>query len=128
MPELNLQIIPINLLEPYKMTVSENVLFTTFNNLEDAELSTNEFSFYIAVAAVYSSKIEGEAIELDSYIKLKRFNIEFQPDHTRKIDDLYLACQFASENKPDKDTFALMHMLLAKHIVSTNWLGAYIGA
>ena len=76
-------------------------------------------------ASVYSSKIEGEAIDLDSYIKHKRFNIEFQPDYTRKIDDLYLAYQFASENRLDKDTFAQMHAILAKHIVATNWLGKF---
>ncbi len=121
----DLQIIPTDLLEQYKVAVSEETLITAFNRLEDAELSTDEFSFYTSVASVYSSKIEGEAIELDSYIKHKRFHIEFQPDYTRKIDDLYLAYQFASENRPNKETFAEMHTLLAKHIVSTNWLGKF---
>lgn len=121
----DLQIIPSDLFEQYKEAVSEDTLSTSFNQLEDAELSTDEFSFYTSVASVYSSKIEGESIELDSYIKHKRFHIEFQPDYTRKIDDLYLAYQFASENKPDKETFAEMHILLARHIVSTNWLGKY---
>jgi len=121
----DLHIIPTDLLDQYKDVVSEEALFTAFNQLEDAELSTTEFSFYTSVASVYSSKIEGEHIELDSYIKHKRFNIEFQPDYTRKIDDLYLAYQFASDNKPNKNTFEEMHTLLAKHIVSTSWLGRY---
>jgi len=121
----DLQIIPTGLLEQYKRIVSEEALFTSFNQLEDAELSTTEFSFYTSVASVYSSKIEGEAIELDSYIKHKRFHIEFQPDYTRKVDDLYLAYQFASENRPDKKTFAEMHTLLSRHILSTNWLGKF---
>ncbi|SEA65527.1 Fic family protein [Pedobacter hartonius] len=120
-----LHIIPTDLLEQYKATISDNLLSTAFERLEDAELSTAEFSFYTSVASVYSSKIEGEPIELDSYIKHKRFNIEFQPDYTRKIDDLYLAYQFASENKPEKETFAKTHTILAKHIVSTNWLGKF---
>jgi len=121
----DLHIIPTDLLDQYKDVVSEEALLTAFNQLEDAELSTTEFSFYTSVASVYSSKIEGEAIELDSYIKHKRFNIEFQPDYTRKIDDLYLAYQFASQNRPGKETFAQMHMILARHIVSTNWLGKF---
>jgi len=125
MQAIDLQIIPSDLLEQYKEDVEEKALFTAFDQLEDAELSTTEFSFYTSVASVYSSKIEGEAIELDSYIKHKRFNIEFQPDFTRKIDDLYLAYQFASENRPDKNTFAKMHTLLAKHIVSDHWLGKF---
>lgn len=123
MGTINLQLIPKVLYEQYKKIVSENALLKSFNKLEDAPLSTDDFNFNHAVASVYSSKIEGESIELDSYIKHKRFHIEFQPDYTRKIDDLYLAYQFASENKPDKETFAGMHTLLARHIVSTNWLG-----
>jgi len=122
---MNLQLISKDLLEQYKQIVSENALLNSFNKLEDVQLSIPNFSFHHAVASVYSSKIEGEAIELDSYIKHKRFHIEFQPDYTRKIDDLYLAYQFASENRPDKETFAEMHSLLARHIVSTNWLGKF---
>jgi Fic family protein len=125
MLEIDLQIIPKDLLEQYKTIVSDKALSAAFHQLEDAQLSTDEFSFYTSVASVYSSKIEGEAIELDSYIKHKRFHIEFHPDYTRKIDDLYMAYQFASENKPDKETFAEMHKLLARHIVSTNWLGKF---
>lgn len=125
MPEIDLQIIPGDLLEQFRKIVSEKELINAFNQLEDAELSTTEFSFYTSVASVYSSKIEGEAIELDSYIKHKRFNIEFQPDYTRKIDDLYLAYQFASENRPGEKTFAQMHSILAKHIVAANCLGKF---
>lgn len=95
MLEIDLQIIPKDLLEQYKTIVSDKALYAAFHQLEDARLSTDEFSFYTSVASVYSSKIEGEAIELDSYIKHKRFHIEFQPDYTRKTDDLYLAYQFA---------------------------------
>jgi Fic family protein len=125
MKAFDLQIIPIDLLEQYRTFVLENALSTSFDQLKDAPLSTDDFSFYTSVASVYSSKIEGETIELDSYIKHKRFHIEFQPDYTRKIDDLYQAYQFASENKPGKETIAEMHRLLARHIVSTNWLGRF---
>ena len=85
---LKLQIIPTDLLEQYTAQV-DKALPTKFENLQDAELSTDTFSFYTSVASVFSSKIEGEDIELDSYIKHKRFGIAFLPDYTKKIDDLY---------------------------------------
>lgn len=122
---LDLRIIPTNLLEQYKEVVSEDNLSAAFNQLHDAPLSTEGFSFYTSVASVYSSKIEGEAIELDSYIKHKRFHVELEPGCIRKIDDLYLAYQFASENIPDNNSIAEMYRLLAKHIVSVNWLGRF---
>jgi Fic family protein len=125
MQAFDLQVIPIDLLKQYKSVVPQEALSTAFDQLKDAPLSTDDFSFYTSVASVYSSKIEGETIELDSYIKHKRFNIEFQPDYTRKIDDLYQAYQYASENRPGKETIAEMHKLLARHIVSTNWLGKF---
>lgn len=119
-----LQIIPTNLLETYLKQVPKT-LQTSFNALEDAEISTDTFSFYVSVSSVYSSKIEGETIELDSYIKYKKFGIEFLPDYTKKIDDLYNAYIFAKNNELNKENISEAHKLLSKHIVATNWQGKF---
>jgi len=117
-----LQIIPVNLLATYKEQVNGN-LETLFNDLKDAEISTGTFSFYMSVSSVFSSKIEGEDIELDSYIKHKKFGIEFLPDYTRKIDDLYGAYIFAQSNPLTKSNIAKAHQLLSKHIVAKHYQG-----
>jgi Fic family protein len=96
-----------------------------FEALKDAEISTDRFSFYTSVSSVYSSKIEGEAIELDSYIKHKKFGIEFSPDYTRKIDDLYDAYSFAKVNELNKENIAQAHSLLSKNILTKNRQGKY---
>ena len=96
-----------------------------FESLEDAEISSDTFSFYTSVASVYSSKIEGEIIELDSYIKHKKFGIEFQPDYTKKIDDLYNAYTFAKENSLTENNVGKVHQLLSKHLVIQNFQGKY---
>ncbi|MBL7733660.1 MAG: hypothetical protein JNM88_20990, partial [Chitinophagaceae bacterium] len=57
------------------------------------------FSFYTSVSAVFSSKIEGEDIDLDSFIRHKRFGAKYQPDYTQKIDDLYEAYVFAQQHQ-----------------------------
>ncbi|MDQ0106926.1 Fic family protein [Chitinophaga terrae (ex Kim and Jung 2007)] len=120
-----LQIVYDDLLQQFKDKVDANLLAAKFSALEDAELSNENFSFYTSVASVYSSKIEGESIELDSYVKHKRFGIEFQPDYTKKIDDLYLAYQFAKDNKSTRKNISTAHAILAKHIVSKNWQGRF---
>lgn len=125
MSSYQLQIIDESLLQQFKDKVDAKALATTFSALEDAELSNGNFSFYTSVASVYSSKIEGEPVELDSYIKHKRFGIEFQPDYTRKIDDLYLAYQFAQDHVPTKENISKVHGILAKHILSSNWQGRF---
>lgn len=100
-------------------------LQTTFDTLKDAEISTDNFSFYTSVSSVFSSKIEGEDIELDSYIKYKKFGIEFLSNYTKKIDNLYNAYTFANTNELNKNNISEAHKLLSKHIVNKNWQGKF---
>lgn len=122
MKEINLQIIPTGLLEQYCKHVDKN-LSNEFDKLKDAEISTDSFSFYTSVASVFSSKIEGENIELDSYIKHKKFGIEFLPDYTKKIDDLYSAYTFAQTNLLNKTNISEAHKLLSKNLVAKHQQG-----
>ncbi len=125
MKPTELQILPLELFEQYTSLVNRYSVAIAFSQLKDAELSTEEFSFYTSVASVYSSKIEGEDIELDSYIKHKRFGIEFLPDYTRKIDDLYSAYQFAKQAALNPKNIAEAHTILAKHIVAKSYQGKW---
>lgn len=124
MKPIKLNIIPVNLLEQYCQQVDKN-LKSNFANLKDAEISTGNFSFYTSVASVFSSKIEGEDIELDSYIKHKKFGIEFLPDYTKKIDDLYSAYTFAKTNVLNKANINKAHKLLSKNIVAKHQQGKF---
>jgi hypothetical protein len=74
---------------------------------------------------VYSSKIEGEAIELDSYIKHRLFDVEFQPDYTRKTDDIYQSYEFAKETGLSRDSLINAHVLLAQHILPVTYQGKF---
>jgi Fic family protein len=124
MPIINtkFEILPVDLLEQYFQEVNTD-LGLLFDGLQEAELSTDTFSFYTSVASVYSSKIEGEEIELDSYIKHKKFGVNFQPDHTRKIDDLYDAYTFAKSHVLNQSNVKEAHRLLTKHILAKNQQG-----
>lgn len=119
---VKLDIVPIDVLEPYLLQVDSDLL-SSFDALKDAEISTDSFSFYTSVSSVYSSKIEGEDIELDSYVKHKRFGIAFLPDYTKKIDDLYDAYTFAQTHVLNKENIEQVHRLLGKHIVATPYQG-----
>ncbi len=119
---MKLKILPAKLLEEYLKQVPSN-LKANFDGLEDAEISSDTFSFYTSVSSVFSSKIEGEDIELDSYIKHKKFGIGFQPDYTKKIDDLYNAYTFAKTSVLNKENISEAHTLLTKNIVATHQQG-----
>ncbi len=70
MDNLQFEILRTDLLDEYSHKV-ENMIVDNFEALSESELSIDTFSFYTSVSAVFSSKIEGENIELDSYVKHK---------------------------------------------------------
>jgi Fic family protein len=121
---MKLQIIQSQLFDNYFLKFP-NTLKLQFDLLKDAELSTDTFSFYTSVASVFSSKIEGENIELDSYIKHKRDGIAFLPDYTKKIDDLYNAYTFAKTNLFNQKNVTIVHQLLTKNILPKSHQGTY---
>jgi Fic family protein len=120
----NLQIIPNILLDTYLAQVPGG-LQAAFEALHEAEISTATFSFFTSVASVFSSKIEGEDIELDSYIKYKAMGMEFKPNYTNKIDDLYNAYTFAKHNALTPANLCQAHALLAVNFVEENKLGKF---
>jgi len=122
MEDYSLEIISTKLITAYLEKVSGS-MEQSFDSLKDAEISTDIFSFYTSVSSVFSSKIEGEEIELDSYIKHKRFGIEFLPDYTKKIDDLYDAYTFAQTHVLNERSISEAHKLLSSHIVPKHHQG-----
>jgi len=121
---MKLKIIQSQLFNNYLIKFPPN-LKENFDLLKDAELSTNTFSFYTSVSSVFSSKIEGENIELDSYIKHKRDGIDFLPNYTKKTDDLYNAYTFAKTNLLNQQNVSIVHRLLTKNILPTAQQGIY---
>ena len=119
---MTLKIIKNELLEEYLKALPKD-LQEKFDALKDAEISSDTFNFYTSVASVFSSKIKGENIELDSYIKHKKFGIEFLPDYTKKIDDLYNAYTFAQKNVLNKTNISKAHIVLSKHFVAKHQQG-----
>jgi Fic family protein len=122
MEDIQLEILQTMLLADY-CHLANNAAPQKFENLKDSELSASTFSFYTSVSAVFSSKIEGEAIEMDSYIKHKILGTKFLPDYTQKIDDLYEAYEFAHKQPLEKKTVKQAHTLLTKHILQKTQRG-----
>jgi Fic family protein len=122
MEEIQFEILPAALLEDYLQQLDKSV-HSHFKNLKDSELSAKAFSFYISVSAVFSSKIEGEDIELDSFIKHKKLGVKFLPDHTQKIDDLYEAYLYAQNTALNDTGVKQAHTLLTKHILQKTQRG-----
>jgi Fic family protein len=89
------------------------------------ELTPQSFTFYTSVAVISSSRIEGEQMEIDSYVKHKMQNIEYLPELVEKPNDLYKAYLFANQNKLSLENFLQTHIILSQHLLPERWRGAY---
>jgi Fic family protein len=86
-------------------------------HLEQKNISVDHFQFYNAVSSVYSSKIEGEDIDFDSFFKHKFMNIKFKQDYTKKADDLYAAYEFIIKNKLNRENIISAHKILSNSLL-----------
>lgn len=113
---MNLHIIKTDLWEAYQEVFPKD-LQHKFEDLKEADISTDTFSFYTSVSAMASSKIEGEQMEIDSYVKHKMLNVEYLQDLVEKPNDLYAAYLFAQKNELNKKNFLKAHKLLATNLL-----------
>jgi len=87
------------------------------NRMQTLELPVDYFQFYKSVSSVYSSKIEGEDIDFDSYFKHRFMKVEFKADYTRKADDLYAAYDFIDTNNLTLDNVKKAHSILSSNLL-----------
>ena len=112
---------PLLLIE-YKKIVNQSPI-DILTNLEKIDTPVDYFQFYNSVSSVYSSKIEGENIDFDSFYKHKFLNIQYQPDYTKKADDLYLAYEFIFKNKLNLENLQNAHSILSSNLLPKNQQG-----
>ncbi|NDC32028.1 MAG: Fic family protein [Bacteroidetes bacterium] len=89
------------------------------NNLSTkANYTQADFDYYIQASAAYSSNIEGNSIDVDTYLKNKKFNVKSKPKEMAEIDDLIAAYNFAIKTALTQKSFLDAHKILSKSILS----------
>ena len=91
--------------------------------VKEREWTVENFKFFTAVSVMSSSKIEGETLEIDSYLKHKIQNVEYLPNLTEKPNDLYEAYEFARDNKLTLTNFYKAHTIATKHLLPESQRG-----
>ena len=117
-----LKILTTKYLEKYHKCVSDKP-YDLLNNMEIKKIQVDYFQFYNSVSSVYSSKIEGDEIDFDSFFKHKFMNIKFKPDYTRKADDLYSAYEFILNNKLSGQNIINVHKIISNNLLPKDQQG-----
>lgn len=87
------------------------------------QLPIDYFQFYNSISSVYSSKIEGEEVDFDSFFKYKFMNVEYKSDYTKKTEDLFQAYEFIQSNPINRKNIFEAHHILSKHLLPKNQRG-----
>jgi Fic family protein len=98
-------------------------LASEFEKLSIREWTAKDFTFATAVSVMSSARIEGETLEVDSYVKHKMLNIEYLPNLTEKPNDLFRAYEFAKDHVVSKDHFHAIHALATLHLLPESQRG-----
>jgi len=94
-----------------------------FAQIKQKEWNAESFRFFTAVSVMSSSRIEGEQMDIDSYLKHKLQNIEYLPNLTEKPNDLFEAYEFARDNKLSLPNFYEAHRISTQHLLSESQRG-----
>ena len=119
---MSFKILTSELLLEFTMKVNESPIHK-LNSIQKLELPVDYFQFYKSVSSVYSSKIEGEDIDFDSYFKHRFMNVKFQADYTKKADDLYSAYDFIDSNKLTLENVIKAHSILSSNLLPKDQQG-----
>ncbi len=110
------------LLDAFRNEVGDRLL-DSINDAGDSEIEVDYFDFYNAVSSVFSSKIEGEDIELDSFLKHKFLKVEFKPDYTLRADDLFAAYELLKIKELNLTNFLEAHTILTRNLLPKSQQG-----
>lgn len=85
--------------------------------------STDDFEYYLIASSLYSSKIEGNTLDANSFFR-NRGNKSFpKKKEVQEIEDLVKAYKFASENNLNKTNFLKIHEILSKTLLPVSLRG-----
>lgn len=109
--------------DTYLTLLSANIE-DNLKQIKERDWNVKNFTFFTAVSVMSSSKIEGEEMDVDSYIKHKTLDINYLPNLTQKPNDLYQAYEFARDNKLTLPNFLKAHSIATKHLLPKQQRGA----
>ena len=87
------------------------------------QLPVDYFDFYNSVSSVYSSKIEVENIDFDSFFKHKFLKVPYNPNYTKKSEDLFRAYEFIQDNRFTGENDFKAHSILSEHLLPESQRG-----
>ena len=88
-----------------------------FKKIKETVLNAESFGYNIAKSSVYSSMIEGNPIDFDSYLRYTNSGFNTKSKSFKEIQDLIQAYDFASKNPLNKKNILFAHKILSENLI-----------
>ncbi|NIJ51883.1 Fic family protein [Dyadobacter arcticus] len=111
-----LELLTDRYLEDYRKLINAALILPSLNLQK--EFTAKDFEYYLQASSVYSSNIEGNTIDFDTWLKNKAFKIKSKPKETAEIEDLLEAYNYATVNSLTQKSFLQTHQILSKTILA----------
>ncbi len=87
--------------------------------------SVEDFNYYIIASSLFSSKIEGNTLDLNSFMRSLGEKKAAKRKEVQEIEDLVKAYKFASENEITQANVLKVHAMLSRTLLSKGLMGKY---
>ncbi|HPW66406.1 MAG TPA: Fic family protein [Salinivirgaceae bacterium] len=115
--EKRLKLISVEYLQEYSNLVEVD-WFDAVNMLKaKTQFSLEDFEYYIIASSLYSSNIEGNTLDVNSFFRNRGKKTSPKKKEVQEIEALMEAYKFASENKLNRANFLKTHYLLSKTLL-----------
>ena len=116
-------LLSLNYLDLYRKEVGQELLEDSSKLVSKSSFSSTDFEYYFVASSLYSSKIEGNTLDANSFFR-NRGNRDFpKKKEIQEIEELVKAYQYASDNPLTLKHFLKTHQILAQSLLSSKWRG-----
>jgi len=89
-----------------------------FKKIKEQAFNNDTFGYSASMASVYSSMIEGNNIDFDTYLKYSNSGMNTKSKSFMEIEDLISAYEFAHRSELNHSNFLKAHAVLTRNIIS----------
>jgi Fic family protein len=96
-----------------------------FQPIQGSNTNVSNFDYLMQVSSVYSSKIEGNSLDINSYFNQSEFESKTKSKEVVEITNLFSAYQYAKDNVLNEKNFLKVHKISTKSFLESFQSGNY---
>lgn len=104
-------------IEEYSKTLKVDLTKATKKLTAKKDFSKKDFEHYFITSSVYSSRIEGNSLDLNSFMRLRGEKQSGKSKEVNEIEDLVNTYKFASANELTEANFLKAHQILSQTLL-----------